>query len=97
MLLSRGKNAILTPETRERRTADQRESTQKESKKRYGHLFLKATHFPDVLLMVQTVYHRSGSKEEQRLERGVREQMEHRCLRRSQPDRCNHQTQLRKG
>src|SRR3979409_1472126 len=97
MLLSRGENAIFTPETCERRTADQRESTQQESKKCDWHFFLKATHFPNVLLMMQTVYLRTGSEEQQGLERGVSEQMKHRCLRRSQPDRGNHQTQLRKG
>ena len=59
------------------------------------HAAAQAAHLPDVLLVVQRVDDRAGAKEEQRLEKRVREQMKHGRAGRRQADRHDHVAQLR--
>ena len=57
-------------------------------KRQEGHLHSLAqpAHLPDVLLVVQRVNHRARAEEQQRFEKGVREEMEHRGAGRGEAD-----------
>ena len=59
-------------------TADEGERADGESEKGHSQSAGQPAHLPDVLLVMQRVDDRAGAEEEQRLEEGVREEVEHR-------------------
>mmetsp|Transcript_16890 Transcript_16890/g.21844 ORF Transcript_16890/g.21844 Transcript_16890/m.21844 type:complete len:229 (+) Transcript_16890:1-687(+) len=61
------------------------------------HILGEAAHVSHILLVVRAMNNRTSTEEEQRLEEGVREQVEHRCL--IGADACGkeHVTKLRTG
>ena len=75
---SRGDDAVLRPEAGEGGNADEREGADEERDVGSWEDALEPAHPPDVLLPVEVVDHDAGRHEEQRLEEGVRHQVEHR-------------------
>ena len=71
---------ILAEKSAEGRKPDQRQGAGHESEKCDPEPSGQAAHLPDVLLMMEHDDDRAGAEEEQRLEEGVREEMEHRRL-----------------
>ena len=63
----------------------------------HGQQLPQPAHLPHVLLVMHAVDHRAGAQEQQGLEEGVGEQVEHRRLIGADPGREEHVTQLRTG
>ena len=63
-----------------------------------GHFVFQRAHFPDVLFVVHAHDDRAGAEEEQALEEGVGEEVEHRNVPRfGHADAQNHVAELRDG
>ena len=73
-----GEDPVLRPEACEGRDADQREDTDEERDVSSRHRAFQPSHPADVLLPAEVVDHDAGRHEEQRLEEGVRHQVEDR-------------------
>ncbi|MPM54767.1 hypothetical protein SDC9_101547 [bioreactor metagenome] len=86
---------ILGVEAREERRADQREVAQQEGEPGNRHVLAHVTHPADVLIVVHTHDHGTGTKEQQRLEERVRHQVEHGHRVGGHTQRNGHVTQLR--
>ena len=88
-------DAVLRPEAREDRDAHERECACREREVRSRHDVLQPAHLADVLLSVEVVDDEPGRHEQQRLEEGVRHQVEDRVAVRPDPGREEHVADLR--
>ena len=59
-----------------------------------GHFFLKSAHLPDVLFVMAGIDDGTGAEEQERLEPGVREEVEHSSFRIKQADGHDHVSEL---
>ncbi|OPZ12867.1 MAG: hypothetical protein BWZ07_00979 [Alphaproteobacteria bacterium ADurb.BinA280] len=75
----RKNDAVLGVVPREKRRADQSQCANQGSDPGDGHVLAQTTHPAHVLLVMHPDDDRAGSKEQQRLEEGMRHQMEHRA------------------
>ena len=87
-------DGVLGEETAQRRTTDERQITGGEGKKSELHPAAQAAHPPDILLVMQHVNDRTGGEEEERLEKSVSKEVEHRRTGRRQTNRRDHVTEL---
>ena len=90
VLLEVVKDLILRPEAGEDRNAGERETADREGDRRDRHLLTQATAVANLLLLGR-VNDRPGAEEEQRLEEGVREQVEHRRGQRADTEGHEHE------
>ena len=90
-------DAILRPETCKRNNACQCRHARRISDEGQRHVGLEAAHLADVLLLVATVNHRARAHEEQRLEEGVRDQVEHADGNAAHRQTRHHVAKLRNG
>jgi hypothetical protein len=74
----RGEDRVLGEEAGERRNPDEGERTDQEGDVRLRQRAAEPAHLADVLLAGEVVDDDAGGQEEQRLEEGVRHQVEHR-------------------
>src|SRR5947199_8422692 len=75
-------NFILREETRQARRTCDGESSHEHRPERHGNLVLQRAHLPHVLLVMHGVNHTAGTKKQQRLEEGMRHEVEDaRCKR----------------
>ena len=88
-------DGVLGVEPGEERRADQRQRAEQEGDPGDGHVLAHATHPADVLVVVHADDHRAGRQEQQRLEEGVRHQVEHRHRVGGSTQRHRHVAQLR--
>ena len=86
---------VLAEEAREARDAGNRHGADQEGPVGDRQVFLEAAHLPEVLLAVQRVNHRAAAEEEQRLEEGVRVEMEDAGAERADAHRQEHVAELR--
>ena len=91
----RRQDRVLREEARQRRDADERERADQEGDERLRHHVAHAAHPPDVLLVREAVDDEAGGEEEQRLEVGVRHQVEHPAPVRPEPGAEEHVADLR--
>lgn len=82
MLPRTGHDQILGVVAAEEEATRERQHAAEVSQEGDGHLFPEAAHLPDVLLVVHSKNDRTGREEEEALEEGVREEVEHRQGRR---------------
>src|SRR5215510_6607424 len=73
-----GHDFVFAPESCKWRDAGDGNRANKEQLMSPGNLMAQPAHFADVLLSTERVDHRTGRKEEQGLEEGMRHQMEYR-------------------
>ena len=93
--VSEGQNRVLAEEAAEAWETDERERADEKGEKGDRQPLCESAHAPDVLLVVNHEKNRAGAEEEQRLESRVGEEMEHRGLAGSEPDRHHHVAELR--
>ena len=91
----RGDDRVLREEAAERRDADERERAREEAPLRERHELAEPAHLADVLLAGERVDREAGRHEEQRLEEGVRHEVEHPARVRPDPDAEEHVADLR--
>ena len=96
-----GENLVFGVEPAEGRQTGQSGGTEGEGPEGLGHLRAETAHLPDVLLMMAGMNHRTGPKEEHRLETSMRDQMVHGRRRitgfGTQSHGHDHQAQLRQS
>src|SRR5829696_5255099 len=90
-------NLVLRKETGEDWNAADREPPRHHRRERDGHVLLEPAHAPHVLLVVHAVNYRAGTKEQQRLEECVRDDVKARGDKRAHTARQEHVTELRNG
>ena len=76
-LIGEREDRVLAEESAERRAPDQRERADGKGQKCDGKITGKPTHLPNVLLVMEHDDDGTGAEEEERFEKGVREEMEH--------------------
>src|SRR5207247_5978265 len=90
-------NFVLREETRQKRRTCDGESSREHRPERHGNLVLQRAHLLHVLLMMQGVNHAAGAQEQQRLEEGMRHEVEDAGCKRADAEREKHVTQLAHG
>ena len=90
-------NFVFREETRQKRRTCDGESSHEHRPERHGNLVLQRAHLPHVLLMMQGVNHAAGAQEQQRLEEGMRHEVEDAGCKRADAEREKHVTQLAHG
>ena len=95
MLSGRRDDRVLREEAGERRDADERERAREEAPLRERHHPPEPAHLPDVLLARERVDREARRHEEQRLEEGVRHEVEHPVRVAADPDADEHVADLR--
>ena len=88
---------LLGEETGGERNGDQRGETDEKGQAGDWHFLQKTAHVPDVLLVVASVDDGAGTEEEQSLEPGVGEEVEHARLAVDEADGHHHVAELGKG
>ena len=91
----RGDDAVLRPEASEDRDAGERERADEEREVRPRHDRSQPAHLADVLLAAQVMDDEASAHEQQRLEEGVRHQVEDRVAVRADAGREEHVADLR--
>ncbi len=91
-------DAVLRPEAgKKQRESAQRQHADGVSEKSERHVGPEAAHAANVLLLVAAVNHRARAEKQQRLEKGVRDQVEHAHGDAAQAEAGHHVAELRNG
>ena len=88
LLECHGQNRFLAEKSTKQWHTTKRQGPDQKCPVRLRHPAAQPSHFPNVLFMVTGVNHRACPKEKHRLEKRVRRQVKHRCIRSSEVRNC---------
>ena len=97
MFVGMGQDRILAKEPAEEWRSYQRQHADPEREKRNRQISGQATHFPNILLVMKHHDDRAGAEKEERLEKCVGEEVEHRRLSGGEANCHDHVSELRQG